>query len=248
MYSAAFQQLCLDSPSLACTVPLFTCCAPLHRALLHRASLVQCCCSTSVPCFTEPRFNGVAVHLLRHALPSLVSPSLACTVPLFNNCALLHRASPLQCHCSPAALRFTEPCFTEPRLYSAAVHQLCIASRASLVQCCCSTTVPCFTESRLHSAAVHLLRHASEPCFTEPRLYSVAVQQLCIVSPSLACTVPLLNKCSLLHRASLVWCRCSPAAPRFTESCFHRASLVQCRCSTTVPCFTEPRWYGAAVQ
>ena len=68
------------------------CCASLHEPCFHRASLPPCRCSTTVPFFTEPRWYSAAVHLLRHASRSLVSPSLACTVPLFTCCATLHRS------------------------------------------------------------------------------------------------------------------------------------------------------------
>ena len=126
---------------------------------------------------------------------------------MFNNCALLHRASLVQCCCSPAVPRCTKLFFTEPRFNCGAVQELCLV-------------------------------------FTKPRLDGTGVRLLCQASPGLASTGPLFVCWATLHRASLQRCRCSPAAPRFTELPFFRASLPRCCCSSAVPRFAEPCFHG----
>ena len=111
LHEPCFHRASLPPCRCSTTVPFFTepplYGATLHGALFHRASLVQSRCAPAPPrftepCFTEPRLYSAAVHLLRHILPSLVSASLVCTVPLLNNCGFVHRASLVQCRCSPA--------------------------------------------------------------------------------------------------------------------------------------------------
>ena len=178
--------------------------------LFSRASPLPCRCSTAVCIFNEPRFYFAAVHLLRHASPSLVSPSLACTVPLFNNCALLHRAllhraSLPRCCCSSAVPRFAEPCFhgtvdrllwnasltlvffTEPRFHGTADRLLCHASPslAAMVPlfACCAT---------LHRALLPWCHCSTAVCrFTKIVFNGAAAHWLCRALLSIAATVPL---------------------------------------------------------